>query len=79
MRLHVVYDDEGTILAASQVPSGDQVLPEAGEHAAEFDVPAEFAGVELQELAQRLRVDVRENQLIESSAPPQIEDDLSAQ
>jgi hypothetical protein len=78
MRLHVVYDDEGTILAASQVPSGDQVLPEAGEHTAEFDVPAEFAGVDLQELAQRLRVDVQENRLSGISAP-QVEDDLSAQ
>jgi hypothetical protein len=64
LRLHVVYDDRGTILTAAQVPAEDLALPEKpGERAAEIDVPAEFAGVDLRELTQRLRVDVRENRL----------------
>jgi hypothetical protein len=66
LRLHVVYDDRGMILTAAQVPAEDLALPEEpGERAAEFDVPAEFAGGDLRELTQRLRVDVRENRLIE--------------
>jgi hypothetical protein len=64
LRLHVVYDDRGTILTAAQVPAADQALPEKpGERAAEFDVPPEFAGVDLHDLTQRLQVDVPENRL----------------
>jgi hypothetical protein len=37
MRLHVVYDDQGTILTAAQVPVEDQALPKPGEHAAELN------------------------------------------
>ena len=66
MRLDVVYDDRGTILTAAQVPAEDQALLEKpGEHAGEFDVPAEFAGLDLHELTQRLQVDVQHNRLIE--------------
>jgi hypothetical protein len=43
MRVHVVYDDQGTILAAAEVPvegqDEDQMPPEADEYAASFDVP----------------------------------------
>jgi hypothetical protein len=44
MRLYVVYDDQGTIFAATQVPAEHQTRPGPGEYGAEtrlsgFDVP----------------------------------------
>jgi hypothetical protein len=70
VRLHVVYDDEGTILAAAaEVPLEDQIedqmRPEEGEHDVGFDVPTEFAEEELLKLLPRLRVDIKENRLVE--------------
>jgi hypothetical protein len=72
MRLHVVYDDQGTILAAAQVGEGDAKfdvpLAEPGEHAAEIDVPAEFAERGrrgLHELVPHLQVNVKEKRLVE--------------
>jgi hypothetical protein len=66
MRLNIVYDDKGTILAMSEVaPGGDMVLPGPGEHAAEMDVPAEHADIAADELVQRLQVDLESRRLIE--------------
>jgi hypothetical protein len=81
LQLHVVYDDEGNILAASQVPVEDLIRsaepgssllagvdvpqPEPGEHAAKLDVPEEFAVQDPLEVVRRLRVDVNENRLVE--------------
>jgi hypothetical protein len=66
MRLNIVYDDKGTIAATSEVvPGGDVVLPGPGEHAAEMEVPDEFAETVPDELIERARVDVEAGRLIE--------------
>jgi hypothetical protein len=48
MRLYVVYDDQGTILAAVEVPAEYQtegrIRPEYGEYPVGFDVPLAEAG-----------------------------------
>jgi hypothetical protein len=66
MRLSIVYDDNGTILAAAEVgPGGDVVLPGAGEHTAEMDVPEQLAEAPPEELLERLQVDVKARQLVD--------------
>jgi hypothetical protein len=45
MRLRVVYDNEGTILAAAAVgDDGDLPVPQEGERTDEYDVPVEKGG-----------------------------------
>jgi hypothetical protein len=67
MRLRVVYDNEGTILAAAAVgDDGDLPVPQEGERTDEYDVPVEEGGElseELGEVVKGLQVDVRANQL----------------
>ena len=77
----MVYDDQGTILAAVRVPAKHQTrpefgehgpetglrgfdvpLPKPGEHAGEFDAPAEFSDWDLPKLM-RLQVDIESNRL----------------
>lgn len=66
MRLNVVYDDQGTILATSEVvPGGDVALPGPGDHTAEMDVPDELAKTAPDELLQRVQVDVEARRLVE--------------
>jgi hypothetical protein len=69
MKLQIVYDEQGRILAAVQIGSGwDEVTPERGEHVGEFEVPSQFADTEFPEIVRRLRVDPKANCLTESAA-----------
>ena len=73
MRLHVVYDKNGKIIGGGVVmpePYGRGprfgVLAHEGQHAAEFEVPAENSALPLHDLIERLRVDVtsKEHKLV---------------
>ena len=67
MKIHVVYDKEGSIVSAGAPlpPAYDfrgprfGPLPKEGQHAAELEVSEEHATMGFSELAQRLRVDVK--------------------
>lgn len=69
MRLRVVHDASGRIVAAAKVSdAGDDTLtptPLAGprQTAAELEVPVEMAGQELDVICTRMRVDVQNNRL----------------
>jgi hypothetical protein len=71
MRLRVVYDNEGTILAAAAVgDDGDLPVTHEGERTDEYDVPVEEGGElseEFGEVVKGLPVDVRANQLTQRS------------
>ena len=65
MKLHVVYDKNGDIVAAARLnstapvqarPNADE---KAGHRAAEVSVPAEFQKHDLAAIFQKLRVDVK--------------------
>jgi len=57
MRLNIVYDDQGSILAAAVVgEGGDQPVVQEGEYADEFDLPEEPEGG-LQKLLANSRID----------------------
>jgi hypothetical protein len=64
MKLHVVFDDKGEILAAAEVVSGAKIrarpIPDkhAGHRAADVYVPAGYHHYDLAGICQRLRVDV---------------------
>lgn len=73
MRIHVVYDKNGTIIGGgvgTHEPSGraprSGPVAHEGQHAAELEVPAEHAGLTLHDLVERLRVDVtgKEHRLV---------------
>lgn len=70
MRLKVVYDENGRILAAAAVPEGNDdmlaVTPIAGARqiAAEVDVPDNIAGDGLLAICTRMRVDPHRKQLV---------------
>jgi hypothetical protein len=67
MKIHVVYDKEGNIISGGvPLPPSYHVLgprfgpiAKEGQHAAELEVPEEYATLGLHQLAQRLRVDVK--------------------
>jgi hypothetical protein len=65
MKLHVVYDKNGDIVAAARLdttapvharPNADE---KAGHRAAEVSVPAEYHQYDLAGIFQKLRVDVK--------------------
>jgi hypothetical protein len=65
MKLHVVYDKNGDIVAAARVdatapvrirPNADE---KAGHRAADVNVPAEYQQHDLAGICQKLRVDVK--------------------
>jgi hypothetical protein len=65
MRLHVVFDKDGGILAAARSDSTGplRVRPmadeQAGQQAAEVHVPPEYAHYDLAAVCQRLKVSVK--------------------
>ena len=64
MRVNVVYDHQGRILAAAEVAEGgDLPIPEPDERVAEFELPSELAEMALHEIVSRAEVDVEANQL----------------
>jgi len=77
MRIHVVYDKNGKIIGggvAMPEPHGrgprSGAVAREGQHAAEFEAPAEHAGLPLHDLIERLRVDVtsKEHKLVAKRA-----------
>ncbi|BCJ64283.1 hypothetical protein [Polymorphospora rubra] len=74
MRLRVVYDEDGRIVAAAAVPErGDDsvlVTPLAGPRQveAEVDVPDEMADVGLDVICTRMRVDPANGRLTSAEA-----------
>ncbi len=66
MRLEVVHDKKGKILAAVRVPDSAEEMthhvsfaPDKGQSTAVVYVPAEHAHWEFIDICQRLRIDVR--------------------
>ena len=65
MKMHVLYDKNGEILAAS-LRDGDMPVraqpmpdPQAGHRVAEVYVPAEYAHYDLAGICQRMKVDAK--------------------
>jgi hypothetical protein len=64
MKLHVLFDKDGAILAAVQVDAAAAVRArptvdaQAGQRVAEVHVPAEYRHLDLAAVCQRLKVDV---------------------
>ena len=74
MKLHVLYDQDGRILAASQADAPDGVVPipvasQANHTVSELEVPAEHAKGELDEICRRLRVDPQRKMLVAGGYP----------
>jgi hypothetical protein len=67
MKINVVYDNDGRILAAS-LDSGQYLGPKPisapGEHAAEIDVPPALGETSLEEICVGFRVDPKTKSLI---------------
>jgi hypothetical protein len=65
MKLHVVFDREGNIVAAAQVNAAASLrarpLPDedAGHRAADVYIPVEYGHYDLAGVCERLRVDVK--------------------
>ena len=63
MRLHVVFNKDGDILAAVQLDSGSPIRvhpigdEKAGHRAAEVYVPAEFQHFDLAGVCRRMKID----------------------
>jgi len=63
MRLKVVYDDQGHILAAGE----DEPVAREGENSGEFELPEEdLGGAELHDVLPQLRVDTGTGRLTRS-------------
>lgn len=66
MKLHVIFDRNGTILAATRSDPAEKTelrvrfepIKEDGQSDAELDVPAEHANLDLVSICQRARVDI---------------------
>jgi hypothetical protein len=64
MRIHVVYDGDGNIIATAEIASGPDEpsltpLPSPGQAAAEFDVPGDYEEMTPLERHNSLKVDVQ--------------------
>jgi hypothetical protein len=71
MKLHVLYDRSGRILAAVHLdpPDGEGVgelrpVPQKGQMSGDFEVPAEYAHLDFVEACRALRVDTKKRRLI---------------
>ncbi len=68
MKLRVLHDDTGRILAAvpvdTQAPVQVGMRAQAGQSVADIDVPAQHANQSLEQLLPRLSVDIASKQLI---------------
>jgi hypothetical protein len=72
MKLAVVHDKDGRILAAAELDGGDLIVrphPVDPEHAAlEVDVPEQHRTGTLYDMCQQLRVDPKRKQLVPRDA-----------
>ncbi len=72
MKLHVLYDRTGRILAAVHLdpaPDGEGVgelrpIPRKGQMSADFEVPGECADLNFVEACRALRVDTKNRKLV---------------
>lgn len=70
MRLHVLYDSDGRIVAAAPSDAADgemvvrPVATEPGQEAGEMEVPGELDGADLAEICERSRVDVAQRRMV---------------
>jgi hypothetical protein len=72
MRLHILYDRTGRILAAVHLDPASDVegvgelrpVPRKGQMSADFEVPAEHAHLDFVEACRALRVDTKNRKLI---------------
>ena len=68
MKLRVLHDDTGRILAAvpvdTQAPVQVGMRAQAGQSVADIDVPAQHANQSLEQLLPKLSVDIASKQLI---------------
>ena len=72
MKLNVVYDEQGTILAAAVVAEGaDEPVALEGERSEVFDASDEIGRDDLGDLVQRFSVDARAHALRESDSRAQ--------
>jgi hypothetical protein len=66
VRVNIVYDNQGNILAAAVAgEEADQFVVQEGEQASEFDVPGELAEGALRELVENLRVETDSKKLVQ--------------
>jgi hypothetical protein len=66
MRVSLVYDNQGNILAATVAGAdADQFVLQPGEHAGEFDVGGESPQDGLSKLLENLRVETDSKKLIQ--------------
>lgn len=67
MRLHLVHNSAGKILAAADITSGDNggPIPTAGKGQRELviDVPAEHSGMSFLEICQSMKIDTVKKKL----------------
>jgi hypothetical protein len=69
MRFSIVYDDNGTILSASEGGDvTDRPAPGPGENVADFDIPDDLPGAGVQETVERLLVDIDARKLAQRTA-----------
>jgi hypothetical protein len=74
MKLHVLFDKEGEILAAAQIDTSLPVrvrpVPDekAGHRAAQVYVPAEYRHYDIAGVCQRMKVEVKKGKLAELKA-----------
>jgi hypothetical protein len=66
VKLHVAYDQTGTIVAAAEVgeDGGDRIEPRPGQTVADLDIPGEAGQSPAGEYVHRLRVDTDRQQLV---------------
>lgn len=65
MKLHIVYDQQGKIIAASEATENSPVpQAEAGQTYAELDVPTQLQTVKFDELIKQVRVDTQVRKLV---------------
>jgi hypothetical protein len=66
VRVSVVYDNEGNILAATEAgEQADQFVLQEGEEATEFDVPEELAAGGVRNIVENLRIEPHSKKLIQ--------------
>jgi hypothetical protein len=69
MKLHVLYDDAGTILAAVRLGQDESApvlrpVPQAGQFSADLDVPHDCCHLDFLELCRTLCVDTKQQTLV---------------
>jgi hypothetical protein len=69
MRFSIVYDDNGTILSASEGGDvTDRPAPGPGENVGAFDIPDDLSGARLQEAVKRVLVEMDATKLAQPTA-----------